>query len=293
MKKFLSTTFLAVITVLIFLELIIRATGITGSALPFTSLDGEYKLMPGEQGIWVNGPLGNIRSRFQINNQGYNSTILDYENDPVEFKIALIGDSYIQGLHVNVEESIGRLIEDIYTHKTISVHEFGISSWNAYNFLQIAKEIEKKYDYIFVLVTDEDLSETQKSNPKPTNSYWSSYLHKEIRTLRYLNINRGLMKRLKRIGPRKRKINSKKKTPIPNYDLLQEFPKNTVFLYEEKKLNSLTDNGIFLKINHIKKPIDFGYVDGHWNSKGRNNCASTIVNFLNKQDNDNKSRIKL
>ena len=101
------------------------------------------------------------------------------------------------------------------------------------------------------------------------------------------------MKRLKRIGPRKIKINSKKKTPIPNYDLLQEFPKNTVFLYEEKKLNSLTDNGIFFKINHIKKPIDFGYVDGHWNSKGRNNCASTIVNFLIKQDNDNKSRIKL
>lgn len=289
MKKFISTSILAAITGLVLLELVIRASGITSNALPFTSIDGQYKLMPGEHGTWVKGPLGNIRSTFQINKQGYNSTIPDYENDSIEFKIALIGDSYIQGLHVNAEESIGRVIEDIYTYKNISVHEYGISNWNAHNFLQIANEINKDYDFIFVLITDEDLAETQKSNPKPMKPSWSSTLHDTFKTLRYLNINRGLKKRIKNLGPRKIDIDSDNKTLIPNYDLIKGFPKNTVFLYEHLKLGSLPEEGIFLKIDHVKKPIDFGLVDAHWNSNGRYNCASTVVGFLIQQEANAKS----
>lgn len=283
MKKFILTTSLALAVFLTALEVIIRLLGIAGSTLPNTMIDGEYRLKPGSQGVWVKGPQGNIKSEYNVNKQGFNSLLDDYEQDSSELKIALIGDSYIEGLHVNVENSIGRTIEDLYTERDVSVHEYGISGWNAHNFLQISQEIQNEYDLIFVLITDKDLSEKHRSNIRQTKSSIARRIYDKIHLLRYLNINRGILKKIKEIGPCSINKASENIQSNINYELMKEFPENTVFLHEESKLSSLPSQVVFLKINHSKQPINFGKIDGHWNINGRFNCASTIVKYLREQ----------
>ena len=282
MKRFILTTALILAVFLTSLEVIIRLLGIAGSTMPNTTIAGEYRLKPGSQGVWVKGPQGNIKSEYNINKQGFNSLIDDYEQDSSELKIALIGDSYIEGLHVNVQSSIGRTVEDIYNESEVSVHEYGISGWNAQNFLQIAKEKQNEYNLVFVLITDKDLSEKHKSNPRQTDLSIARRIYDEIHILRYLNINRGILKRIKKIGPRVLNGESENIQSNINYELIREFPENTIFLYEDSKFLTLPPHGVFLKIDHVNQPINFGKVDSHWNFNGRLNCARTIVNYLRK-----------
>ena len=287
MKKFIQTTFLLFSIILVILELAIRGLGLAGSTMPSTKINGEYRYIPGSKGIWVKGPFANISSTYSINKQGFNSVISDYKNDSNEFKIALIGDSYIEGLHVDVERSIGRTIEDLYFDRDISVHEYGISGWNVHNFIQIANEIKNEYNLIFVLITDKDLSETIKSNAEPEIPSWPRKLYSNFHTLRYLNINRGLIQRLREIGPRSIHFSHQSIERKPRYSKLNEFPANTVFLYEESNLKSFPSHRKFLKIEHIKQPKDFGKVDSHWNLNGRYNCAFAIVNYVRMQYHSN------
>ena len=279
MKKFILTTSLISTITLISLELTIRLLGLAGNTMPNTIIKGEYRLKPGSQGVWVKGPQGNIKSKYNINKHGFNSSLYDYEQDSSDLKIALIGDSYIEGLHVDVEKSIGRTIEELYDDE-ISVHEYGISGWNAHNFLQISREIQHKYEVIFVLITDEDLSQRYNNDPKKTEKGIVRKIYGQIHLLRYLNINRGILKRIKEIGPRSIKVSRENIQYDINYELIKEFPDNTVFLYEESKLCSLPSHGLFLEIDHSKQPINFGKVDSHWNSNGRFNCALTVVKYL-------------
>jgi len=280
MKRFILTTALILAVFLTSLEVIIRLLGIAGSTMPNASIDGEYRLKPGSQGVWVKGPQGNIKSEYNINKQGFNSLLDDYEQDSSELKIALIGDSYIEGLHVNVQSSIGRTVEDLYTESEVSVHEYGISGWNAHNFLQTAQEIQTEYNLVFVLITEKDLIDKHKSNPGQTDPSIARRIYDEIHILRYLNINRGILKKIKKIGPRGINGDSENIQPNINYELIRKFPENTIFLYEESKFLSLPSHGVFLKIDHMKQPINFGKVDSHWNFNGRLNCARTIVNYL-------------
>ena len=284
MKRFILTTALILTVFLISLEVIIRLLGIAGSTIPNTTIDGHYRLKPGSQGVWVKGPQGNIKSKYNINKQGFNSLLDDYEQDSSELKIALIGDSYVEGLHVNVESSIGRTVEELYTEREVSVHEYGISGWNAHNFLQIAQEIKTEYYLVFVLITEKDLSDKHKSNRSQTNSSVARRIYNEIHTLRYLNINRGILQQIKKISPGRIKNDSKNIQSNINYELIKDFPENTIFLYEESKLFPPPSYGIFLKIDHKKQPINFGTIDSHWNFNGRVNCAKTIINYLREYE---------
>jgi hypothetical protein len=74
-------------------------------------LNNNKLLRPGAEGILVQGGRREVASHYKINQQGINS-LKDYTTlDENKIDIAIIGDSYIQGLQVDVEKSIGRILE--------------------------------------------------------------------------------------------------------------------------------------------------------------------------------------
>lgn len=268
-------------------ELVIRISGFAGHTIPNTYINGEYRLEPGSKGTWVKGTSGEIKSLYQINKQGFNS-IIDYSfNDTTKNYIAIIGDSYIEGLHTSIEYSIGRRIENKLNSNHIEIHEYGISGWNVYNFKELARSHYKKYDLIYILLAETDLMGGVPSKAKITGQpdilrkiYNSSHF------LRYMNINRGVINSIKHLYNQQTKQQDGPTGyhEYPNYEVINQFPENCIFVYEEGKLNTgESAHTEFLQIEHDLKPIDFGIQDKHWNDNGRENCANTIMKHIEKK----------
>lgn len=307
MKKFLIYIFSWLVFVFVFLEITIRLFGLVGEQKPKEIVEGNKVLKPGAEGYWVRGGLAEIDSYFSINNKGFNS-MKDYEllnNENIN--VAIIGDSYIEGFHVDVNLSIGRQLEKIIG-SAIVVHEYGIAGANVADYNLVCKDYikDKNYDYVFIYITDEDLKKAKPSfmrtdikkniGNKEDKISITSFLYNNVYTYSYLNINHGLQKNfvsLIKNGPESiAKIHNKDKIVLQiskeeylneiNKTSISDIPNDVVFVYEEGKLDTRFINYFdyeFLNIKHIKKPYDFGF-DKHWNTNGRYNFAKTIAEYI-------------
>ena len=282
MKKFLFHFIKSILLFLIFAELLVRILGFAGHTVPNAYIDGEYRLKPNATGIWTKGTSAEIKSRYNINNQGFNSNINYSFEDTSKIYVALIGDSYIEGFHSSVDLSIGRRVEKYLPEHRIEIHEYGISGWNAWNYLEIANEIYDNYQYIYILTTDKDLTGGIPSKAKITGEPTTlRKIYNISHFLRYMNINRGITRSLQGLGP-KRIVQTTKShgDDTPEYSLLSSFPENCIFLYEKDKFSYDKAKVPTIEINHLLKPTNFGKQDGHWNDNGRQNCARTIANSI-------------
>ena len=158
--------------------------------------------------------MRDIVSNYKINSQGFNS-LRDYNVlDDNKISIAIIGDSYIQGMHVNVENSIGRLIEQ-ESDNMFEVHEYGINGMNIVDYQLVFNQFVKdRYDYTFILVTDKDII---KKNPSAMskgheldNNSTIRKIYDKLSFIRYLNINHGLSEKLKGKFSYNKKLKHKK-----------------------------------------------------------------------------------
>lgn len=282
MKKFVRQLLIYSLLFFLLAEVAVRIFGFAGHTVPNTYIDGEYRLKPGSKGTWVKGTSGEIKSQYAINKEGFNS-VIDYStNDTTKNYIAIIGDSYIEGLHSNVDSSIGRKIEGLLPNHQLEIHEYGISGWNAWNYLEITNLIHDNYDLIYVLITDKDLIGGIPSKANITSESIFRVIYNSSHFIRYLNINRGMLKSLQNIGPKSiiKSVDNTEK--IPEYNLLYLFPKNCIFLYELDKFKFPNEDIYSISIVHKIRPINFGKQDTHWNDNGRLNCANTIAKSIEK-----------
>ena len=282
MKKFIFFLLKFAFLVLVSLELVIRGAGLASHTFETEIIDNEFRLKSNSSGIQVKGTYKEIQAHYSINSQGFNS-LYDYQNPSNPGKIAIVGDSYIQGTHVDVEYSIGRTIESEGNFKPGVIHEYGISGWNVYNYLNVAKRIHNRYELIYILITDKDLNSMKPSSPKVKSKTVLRKLYDSSHLLRYLNINRGLSKSIK--SNRQKKSNENDLKLIRrNSSILSLFPSNVCFVYETPKFTPPDIERTFIQIDHIKSPINWGKLESHWNENGRWNCANAILNHLKKSD---------
>ena len=301
MKDFIKYIVVFLVSLFLLLEISIRVFGLAGHTIPTTNLNGDFLLKPNSEKTWVKGGLREIQAHYYINPQGWNS-VLDYSIiDSNKTKVAIIGDSYIEGFQNDVENSIGRILENQMGHK-IEVHEFGRSGGNIVDYAYLYQNVIKdNYDYTFILIRDDDLRSSTPGfmtrgdlNPKidiKRKIYNNSHL------IRYLNINHGVGEKLNALfsnGPESfQKISSKNKgkyelnfLSIINKKALQELDNKVVYIYEEGELNNdfldWSDH-VLLKINHKLMPKDHGF-DEHWNTNGRINCATTMKEYINSKE---------
>lgn len=277
------------ITFLFLLESTTRLFDLSAHTVPEFIIESNKLLKPGTKDVWIRGGLGEIRSNYSVNNQGFNS-LLDYsELDSTKINIAIIGDSYIEGFHSDVQNSIGRYLERLTNGKT-EVHEYGRSGGNIHDFeLMYDQFVKKKYDVTFILMTSKDLMTEQPSfmnfNGSLPDKSLMRLFYNNLSFLRYLNINQKFKEKLNRIffttTPEKA-IYTKSNKKISS-DFINKFDESVVFIFEAGKMDSIliqTYPERFLKIEHKKFPYTHGF-DGHWNDIGRMNCAYSLKNYLN------------
>jgi hypothetical protein len=292
------------ITGMLCLEVIVRVFHLTITEKLTADVNGDKLMNPGTKGIAVHGGLGEVKGRFSINAQGWNS-IKDYGELPEnKIKIAIIGDSYVQGFHANVEESIGRILEK-QMNDSVCVHEFGIVGGNIIDYgVLFEKFIKGKYDYTFIRLAKDDLigNDTRfmgKGNtiPKETTSdkFLSNFLSIQYLKATYkvdIVFTQMLVKiyngTLGMFGTKKggqKIIRTNPITPASDSALLK-FDSSAIFFYEKKSLDSNIIKRLpipCMEIIHRLQPIDHGF-DRHWNMNGRVNCATNFRDYIHRKE---------
>ncbi len=219
MRRFLVRLLLFGGITLLLVELIFR-TVIPAAQRGLSAQDPETRIMICEStvdydGIHTIGRLAHDPTRWHINNCGWNSP-LDYlppspERDPV---IAVIGDSFIEGYHVEGSQHMAAVIaRDL--GKPWLAYSFGQSGSSLSHYLHIARYAAQRFNpRIFVmLVTDRDIAASLRDvhrNPRnlqlamkngavtefpPTERYRPSRVKRLMRRsalLRYLMFNAKL-----------------------------------------------------------------------------------------------------
>src|SRR5438309_72885 len=114
-KNLVFITLPSILFCIILLELLFRYI-IPASETPYVYFDHNNQILRYDtegktEGIYTIGGLTQQRSRWRINNYGWNSKI-DYVPYQIRQKplIAIIGSSYVEAFQVNIEDNIAAIL---------------------------------------------------------------------------------------------------------------------------------------------------------------------------------------
>jgi hypothetical protein len=112
----LTLALLSLAAALLLLEMLTRALGLAAPAEPtgnFWRTDPQtgWSLQPGATGRWFNPPY-EYDIDITVNSQGLRDVErTGYEKPPDIYRILLLGDSYVEGLRVPLEQTFGKVLE--------------------------------------------------------------------------------------------------------------------------------------------------------------------------------------
>jgi hypothetical protein len=160
----------AVVFTLLVFELIVFRFLLPGSDLPRNAyVDGVIRYAPNQTGVWR--VRNEIAAPFSINAQGWNSGFGDYavQRRPGVERIAVIGDSYVEGFQVPHDESLAEQISTVMSAagQPTEVYRFAISGAPMSHYLYIAEHEVPKYhpDWIVVVLVDNDYDDSFRFRP--------------------------------------------------------------------------------------------------------------------------------
>lgn len=277
MKAFIKYIFVVFFFSFCTSEILIRLFGAVGDDVKLQVRDGFYYNKENTKGMNVYGTFPVlIKKKFQINQSGYNSIKNYLDSIDNDQTIALIGDSFIEGYHVDVEKSIGRLIEN--NCPTINVLEYGIGGHNIHNFIESyenAKMENFKKVYFFIHLTDFLKDKPYKSKYNKFKETYFRPLYNASYLLKFINKNHKPFTANKKLNTEISQLTKDKTISFLNK------AKNISFIYRDDNISKELD---FIKdkiqiVNHKRKPHNYGF-DLHWNDNGRVNIAEHIINDL-------------
>lgn len=126
---------------------------------------------PDQTGTWVLGVTGEVQGHYRFNNAGWNS-IHDYSKDKPDdtLRIAVIGNSFVEALQVDVEESYPVLLERALqanlpcaTYNQIEVYNFGFSGAPLSQYLNIMRYAAQEYHPDVYIITIYPVNDFDKS----------------------------------------------------------------------------------------------------------------------------------
>tara|TARA_R110002049_G_C9177314_1_gene562980 strand:+ start:19653 stop:20609 length:957 start_codon:yes stop_codon:yes gene_type:complete len=274
---------------------------------------GVEKSLPNQTGYAVTGNRRQNFSEYHINESGFNSyRAFKPTKDKVE--IAIIGDSFIEGMHQNYYNSTGKKIENKL--KGVEVYEYGYSGYDLANQLYLIQKYKKDFDLIDHIVIylkyENDLERGVYTPDTERIALLKSPLFKirnQFKLLSYASdtgvldpIKHFVVKLIEREKPKKTKeeIAVEKKDNDNMY--LENFKKLVdTFGFDKEKISFLLNSNVTSPnfINYCKSNgyqiIDFAKAfenskksptliyDMHWNNHGRELIANTIAKYyLNK-----------
>lgn len=166
MKNILLATLPAVVLFLAGIEALFRWF-IPAAEFPETYSDGQYGILRFNEngptnGVFTIGKFSEQQARWHINNYGWNSEI-DYATQKPRSKplIAIIGDSYIEALQVDVDKNVASTLRK-KVQGTWNVYSFGISGAALSQYLQMSRYVTSIFDpeILIVNVVHNDFDES-------------------------------------------------------------------------------------------------------------------------------------
>jgi lysophospholipase L1-like esterase len=145
------------------LELIIFRFILVAPDLPrLDFVDGVLKYKPDQHGVYR--IKNEIKSKYKINRNGWNSKYDQYKikKSDNKFRIAVIGDSYVEALQVNYDESLAEQLEQISDPGHLEVYRFAISGAPLSQYLHILRSEVWKYspDLVVIVLVHNDFDES-------------------------------------------------------------------------------------------------------------------------------------
>jgi hypothetical protein len=107
------------------------------------------------EGIYRRGFPCEIKSRYHINSAGWNANREYYEHKTADTRIAIIGDSFVEALEVDVDKSVAGVLErdlNKSLKRNIEVYRFGIPYAAMSQYLRMMEYVKKKYDPDIIIV---------------------------------------------------------------------------------------------------------------------------------------------
>lgn len=144
-KEILQKFFLVAISIgLVFLvfELVLRGAGYSGENIQRNAQTGLMTLIPNWRGYFKKDCLENF---VQANSSGFHDFEFDKEKGRDVYKIAVLGDSYVEAMHVPLKKSFHNILEeklnrDLGGYKKFEVYAFGQSGNGTFaNYLYLKK----------------------------------------------------------------------------------------------------------------------------------------------------------
>jgi hypothetical protein len=174
LRDILFTSIPAVVVLFLLLELVFRLL-IPAREVSYTYYDEEERVVKHDvsgrhgktEGLWTSGPLARDQGRWRVNNMGWPSQIdysLDWGDRPL---IALIGDSYVEALHVDSDKTMSAVLRRRLA-KDFEVYSFGFSGASLCSYLHLSRYVAKHYnpEYLVICVEHNDFVETLCSEAK-------------------------------------------------------------------------------------------------------------------------------
>ncbi len=154
LKNIVLLTLPTCVIVMLVLEVATRVL-VPAAEFPFYFYDPDdhilkFAVSQEREGTFTMGALAQIRATWRINNAGWNSAV-DYEPLKRRPRIALIGDSYIEALQVDVEHSLAGELRRLIGAPA-EVYAFGISGAPLSQYLHMARYAWSRYDPDIVVV---------------------------------------------------------------------------------------------------------------------------------------------
>jgi hypothetical protein len=124
--------------------------------------DVGLRFEPNQDGVFIRD---GVRARFHVNNAGFNNA-RDYaaERDGHTSRIAVVGDSFVEALHVDYADSLSAVLERELNQDglPVEVYSFGISGFGTSQVYHLVKDYVLTYspDVIVYLFIRNDVSDS-------------------------------------------------------------------------------------------------------------------------------------
>ncbi len=311
-KLFLKLSLYGFITFVV-LEVLVRIFHLY-SETPMRYIDeyGVEKRVPNQIGTNVTGNRRQHVTDFRINENGFNTIRKEISSND-KFKIALVGDSFIEGFHQDYKNSLGRMIEE--EMDSVEVYEYGCGGYDMADQLHMINAYKEDFEKIdLIIINFKYENDLERANYTPNHDRIANLnspikaIRRNSKILNYLG-SLGLINKLNKFFLDKKSVLTETKTAI-KYNCLKadsikiENFKNLMDDYGAYKdkmrllLNSNKTSPDFLaychktKVDYIdyartfalaEKEVNLIY-DKHWNTYGRTLIAKEIKTVLLNQE---------
>jgi len=165
LRKLIRVTLPAIFVLLLLLEFVLFRFVLPASEWPYRRIITTddpvvrylYKDAPMYSGgVWRLGFPERYAARYTINHEGWNSTREYFVTKSNKKRIAVIGDSFVDALQVDVDKCFAELLEKDLNQDHIpqvEVYRFGFGNASMSQYLNVLRYVSRKFDPDFVIVS--------------------------------------------------------------------------------------------------------------------------------------------